>query len=217
MAVPALSTATKSRISVAKAVMPGPHPDPNVGKTATMKSGYYQGLSGIVYPQYEGIKYIESVGGSYEGSSPASNKPYLLLFFFDDGTFFCGVDISPGDVNIVGGWTPGPSGSGTVADPYLCNSKVYAGSNSSTNYHQLPLDKKGTVFIEYDMYGVPDALDVYFITDLDNPIVSVPLKPGKGVASFYYDPSFHPNKIVVKVNKQGASGTGWEYVVRCPV
>jgi hypothetical protein len=214
MPIPSLTAATMGRISTAKAPKPSPHPDPNVGKEATMNTGYYAGLKGIIYPPDEGVRYMGQFGQDFIGNKKI-NKPYLLLFFYDDGTFFCGVETDLTDCTVHGGVAPPPQGSGTVADPFQCGVLVSSGVGTATNYHELPSDQKGIVRIDYDFYGLPDSMNVYFINDLTHPIAQVPPKTGPGYVSFYYDPAFNPNKIVVEISK-GISGTAWQYKVNCP-
>lgn len=213
MSIPSLTDATRSRISTVKAPKPSPHPDPNVGKEATMNTGYYAGLTGIIYPPDEGIRYMGQFGQGFVGNKKI-NKPYLLLFFYDDGTLFCGVETDLTDCTVPGGVEPPPQGSGTVSDPYKCGTLVRSGHGSATNYHELP-NQAGIVVIDYEFYTLPDSMDVYFIDNLVNPIAKVSPRTGSGYVSFYYDPNFNPNKIVVEISK-GITGTAWQYKVNCP-
>lgn len=210
-----LSQATKSRIITTKAPLPTANIDPNIGKKASVRYGPYADLQGIVYPRYEGIKYVGEFGQLIIGDLTVT-KPYLLMFFYDDGTFFCAIEAELADMVIVGGTKPPPTGDGTPASPFECGVKVESGNGTAQFYHRLP-NYAGLVKVYYNMYGAPDTLDIYYIDDLTTKIASTNgPKVNKGSLTFYFDPAFDTNKILVKIS-DGIAGTAWEYNVDCPI
>ncbi|MGG3801238.1 hypothetical protein [Metabacillus fastidiosus] len=217
MTIPAITAATKSKISTVNAPAPPHNSDLLVGKVAMMKSGVYKEIEGIIYPKREGLKYIGEYGAEFEGDIYSTQKQYLLMFFYDDGTLFCAVPADFKELAIPGSPTPIPPGSGTISSPYSCGHEVASGGGSQTLIHQLPW-VKGTVHISYDMFGITDRLQVFFIDDQDTPIASTNgYVSGKGSISFYFDPLYNSDRIVVKLNDGYAnSGTIWKYNVSCP-
>lgn len=217
MAMPALTQETINRISTANAPMPSQHPDPNVGKKARPLGGYYAALQGIIYPQHEGVRYAGEFGQSFIGENVAT-RPYLLMFFYDDGKFFCAIEVDLIDLIIEGGAQPVPDGDGSVANPFRCG-MFFRGTGVRNDYTILP-NFRGTVKIDYNFLGAPDTMDVYWINDETRKIASTNGEVSMGgQLSFYYDPAFNPNKIMIKINVGRSSSTGseWFYEVNCPV
>ncbi|MUG00791.1 hypothetical protein ECC01_06880 [Bacillus tequilensis] len=216
MTMPALTEETISRISVEAAPLPGPHPDPNIGKKAKPLNGVYSSLTGIIYPPNE----------SYSGLSvdPKSAKDYLLMFFYDDGSLFCAIEADIGDMYVLDGAQPVPNGEGTPAAPFGCNLLVSnntingLGDSSQVIYHTLP-NQIGTVVVTYDFFGEPDSMSIYWSGKEDTPIASTNGKvSNKGNLIFYYDPTYNPTKVVVKINEEGSMNntTTWKYTMACP-
>ncbi|MDQ0176239.1 hypothetical protein [Bacillus chungangensis] len=213
-----LDQTTKDRISPFFAPSPPPSPnDPNIGKRASMKSGTYQGLKGIIYPKRREVLYEvmkdESAYGHYDGE----DKMYLLLFFFEDGTFFCGVPADPGDMEVEGGYENPIPGSGTIVDPYPCGDyDISSGFGSQEIFHILP-PVTGNVKIIFDMYGYPDKMDVIYVND-PTTIVATTTKAvsHNGVLQFYYDPLINGKKVKVTITSSRGDSSAWEYVLKCP-
>lgn len=227
-----LGNTTKGKISTVNAPKPGPSTDPNVGKVSFTRSGVYKGLPGIVYPKHEGIKYTQSVPGYFEGTHNLEVKPYLLLIFYEDGSLFCGVPVAPEDLGLD---TTLPSGSGTLGDPYSCSSGIWyntgilqkSGRNPEI-IHWLPW-KAGRVTVSMTVeVSNPNGNSTAFGFEI------VSLSTGNRLAynapsftwgglvstSFYYDPQFTGDLIVVKplaIFPQWRDSGSTRYMFGCPV
>lgn len=212
-----VSQETKDRISTENAPAPPFSLDQNIGKVATMKSGPYAGLKGILYPKADGVYYAISDDKLAEGQARTSNKQYLLLFFYDDGKLFCGVPVDPTDVTIEGGYTE-PPGEGTPLDPIPCDKALHLYKNGTyTFYHSLP-PTAGNVKIYVIRYGGGDGnIEVYFA---NNPSQLVAKSKGTYYTeelTFYYDPAFNGDKIIVKAFVDNrCSNCEFEYILNCP-
>lgn len=211
-----ISQETKDRLSTLYAPKPPVSSDTNIGKKAKMNSGVYAGIEGIVYPKRYAVLYEVFEDDSTVGKLMVSDKLYLLLFFYDDGTLFCGVPFNPDEVTISGGYDTPVPGEGTSASPYPCGDyDISSGYGSQIMYHSLPA-QKGKVTIRFDMYGMKDRMDVYFA---NNPTQLVASTDGfvsnVGMLQFYYDPAFNGSKVIVDMTG-GGDGTAWEYMLSCP-
>ena len=108
-----------------------------------------------------------------------------------------------------------PSCSGQIYDtrPLLpCGTGVGSGGAGITRKrHSLGLIP-GTVTATYEMYGVPDQMDIF----LDGVLVATTGGPvsGSGTLSFVYDATGQTFCTVVVT---GPSGTAWNYTISCPV
>ncbi|MCZ4246883.1 hypothetical protein BXO87_01915 [Bacillus sp. GZB] len=216
MSMPALTEGTISRISVESAPLPGPHPDPNIGKRAKPLNGVYSSLTGIIYPSTENY--------SNATTHLKGSKDYLLMFFYDDGSLFCAIEADIGDMSVLDGTQPVPEGEGTPAAPFGCNLQVAdnsikgLGDGSYVIYHELP-NQIGDVVVTYDFLNEPDSMSIYWSGEEETPVASTNGKVSKtGSLSFYYDPAYNPTKVVVKVNQEGAksNSTAWKYKMSCP-
>ncbi|PPA90138.1 hypothetical protein C4A77_25300, partial [Brevibacillus laterosporus] len=86
------------------------------------------------------------------------------------------------------------------------------GGQRTEKYHELG-SNGGNVVIDYDMYGVPDRMDVFY---QDNLVASTYGEvSNKGSLSFQYNPFGGITQIKVVVSSS-SSGTQWEYLVHCP-
>jgi len=94
-----------------------------------------------------------------------------------------------------------------------------AGSTGSggqgTNFTDVVLlgSGAGTVNISYNMYSIPDQMDIYFNGNLV--ATTGGLVSGSGMLSFYY-PGGGTNTCTVRMYAPN-SGTAWDYSVACPV
>lgn len=93
-----------------------------------------------------------------------------------------------------------------------CNAKTISGGNGVTeNIHALGLNN-GKVFIDYDMFPIPDKIDVYYRDVL---VKSSGVKSNKG--QIEYDYVVIGNTDFIKVVVTGTDpNTAWEYTVNCP-
>ncbi|XKK15138.1 hypothetical protein HFP65_23185 [Bacillus sp. CB62A.1] len=100
-----ISENTRNSISTINAPRPKLDPrDPNIGKIALVKEGAYKGLKGIIYPPTKELKYdgefVKGFTGHYE-----VEKLYHVMFFFEDGTFFCAMETDLMDLEVEGGYS----------------------------------------------------------------------------------------------------------------
>ncbi|ALA07171.1 putative major virion structural protein [Brevibacillus phage SecTim467] len=87
------------------------------------------------------------------------------------------------------------------------------GGRITEKYHEMG-DKSGSVRIDYDMYGYPDRIDVFYQSQLlasSNGYVV-----NKGQVNFSYAPVGGVTQIKVIISSD-SDGTSWEYMVNCPV
>ncbi|MEI7978052.1 MAG: NlpC/P60 family protein [Bacteroidota bacterium] len=113
---------------------------------------------------------------------------------------------------------PAPWGFGTeygivrIDETSPCNKQTVSGGLGVTRTpHKLGFDD-GKVIIEYDMYPIPDQIDVYYkgvLVASSNTAVS-----GPGQVSFNY--VYNKEDFVEVVMTGLISGTAWEYTVNCP-
>lgn len=227
-----LGNTTKGKIGTVNAPKPKPNTDPNVGKIAFTSSGVYKGLPGIVYPKHEGIKYTQSVPGFFEGTHTSETKPYLLLIFYEDGSLFCGVPVSPTDLGL---GTTLPTGSGTLGDPYGCNSGTWYSTGPMTSstpkpqlIHALPW-KAGKVTVAMSIESddpngnwIAYGFDIVSLSTGVRLAFREPSVGSSGLTSttFYYDPQFTGDILVVKptvmFTKSRTAGST-RYMFGCPV
>jgi hypothetical protein len=95
-----------------------------------------------------------------------------------------------------------------------CGQTAESGGGQKTeNLHEIGT-KAGLVVIDYNMYGYPDQMEVYYgeklVATTNGPVA------GNGSLQFQYTPNGLDVKIKVVVTSD-SDGTGWEYTVRCPV
>lgn len=218
-----LSPYTVARISTANAPLPSYNIDGNIGKEAYVTTGVYANLRGILYPPREGVRYIVEHDQSFLGKGFNSGKRYLLMYFYDDGTFFCAIEVSHAEVEIPSGKLPLPTGSGTIADPFTeCGTgkiynNTYGSTYQSTRYHLLP-DVKGEVEILINNYYGETSPITYKIAyvDSDGTIIEQGIgsydHTSPKVVRFYHDPAFNASKIAITMQCEGT----WNYRVGCP-
>ncbi len=211
-----ISENTRNSISTINAPRPKLDPrDPNIGKIALVKEGAYKGLKGIIYPPTKELKYdgefVKGFTGHYE-----VEKLYHVMFFFEDGPFFCAMETDLMDLEVEGGIFIIDDGDGTVAKPYGCGERLY--TSVPEIYHELPLNKSGYIIINtYQSRRVDSVFKVFWINDLTTPIGQTHTRVHGVVFNsphdiiFYYDPRYNPNKIVIKNDYIG----NWYHKVNC--
>jgi len=98
---------------------------------------------------------------------------------------------------------------------------VAGGPGVTTTWHRMGT-QAGQVTLDYNMFFVPDELDVY---DLDGALLATTSGPVSGTGTLLFDyipiPStpdpLRLNAYSVRVVVTGPINTGWEYVISCPV
>ncbi|MBU5262146.1 hypothetical protein [Bacillus atrophaeus] len=96
-----------------------------------------------------------------------------------------------------------------------CNENMMAGNN----YGKFKIDLGHTatrITITYDMFSVPDKLDVYY---KDTLIATTEERlAGKGTLEFDYKPDLDDTTVMILVNdnEDVSSGTNWSFSVSCP-
>ena len=154
-----------------------------------------------------------------------AGTPYLEIFipnFVQDGNFSLKYAIADCNGN-VGTYVS----TNTIVTPPLQCSGTATGSVGVTVNHFNLGDKAGTVVIDYDMYTIPDRMDVRYNnqwigstgTNLSSAAVGPNCNIGgqvsnTGTYSFPYDPS-HGRDLFVYVTGCDA-GTAWSVTVNCP-
>lgn len=218
-----VSAETKARISTSAARMPLPSvTDPNIGKVAIPKAGVYQGIRGILYPRREAVLYDILDDKSTIGELMASNKPYLVLFFFDNGELFCGIAAKPSELDVVGGYTPLIDGSGTYAYPYPCGS-VTLGVGAATMdigkkyYYDLDTGVEGLVTVDY-RFGAIDPNSYILIQQLDGTILMrIDQTARSGSKSFYYLSNMGTMVTATRHVSASLTNTDVSFKLKCPV
>jgi hypothetical protein len=84
------------------------------------------------------------------------------------------------------------------------------GAGVTRNRHAMGLDA-GTVTINYNMFNVPDQLDVL----LDGVLVATTGGPVSGTGTLTFPYSLEAAYCTVIVT--GPAGTAWNYTISCPV
>lgn len=217
-----VSAETKARISTSAARMPLPSAtDPNIGKVASPKSGVYQGIRGILYPRREAVLYDILDDDSTIGELMASAKPYLVLFFFDDGQLFCGVAATPSELDIVGGYTPIIAGAGTYSNPFPCGT-ITLGVGAATmdvgkRYYYDMAGSAGQLTVDYT-FGAIDPNSYILVQQLDGTILlKIDQTRRSGSESFYYHPNMGNTITVTRYVSAGLTNMAISVKVKCPV
>lgn len=105
--------------------------------------------------------------------------------------------------------TPEP----TAPDVPCGQTATSGGTGVTVTMHPLG-STPGTVKIDYNMYGAPDSMDVYY---QDKLVASTNgLVANTGSLSFPYNPTNDVYEIKVIITG-GSDGTAWDYIVNCPV
>ncbi|KZR57533.1 hypothetical protein [Pseudobacillus badius] len=203
MSMPPLSSETKKRISTIAAKKPPFNVDPNVGKSAKPISGVYAGLYGILYPLQHRMSYI----ANYVPIVGGSDKQYLLLFFYDDGKLFCGIEVNKDEIEVLGGYEEPPQGNGTFADPFISGSHDIRTITSTRYYHKIRPREDGyggTIFVKY--YRTKGyRISVYDAANQDVPlgsdIVTSTVFGQYGRIDVDYYPIYGPHTLVVEVER----------------
>ncbi|MED3627872.1 hypothetical protein P4478_12475 [Bacillus subtilis] len=98
---------------------------------------------------------------------------------------------------------------------FTCNEKMMSGSNFGK--FKIDLGNAATrITINYDMYSIPDKLDVYY---KDKLIATTEERvTGGGTLEFDYNPELDDTTvtIIVNDNENISSGTNWSFSVSCP-
>ncbi|NHM31679.1 hypothetical protein [Neobacillus terrae] len=86
------------------------------------------------------------------------------------------------------------------------------GEGTTTTTHNLG-STPGVVNIDFDMFAIPDSLDVFYrgvlVASTNGPV------SGAGTLTFNYNSTNNIFDITVVVT--GPAGTQWTYTVNCPV
>ena len=95
--------------------------------------------------------------------------------------------------------------------PACGTSTTAGGEGVTTNYYSMGTSA-GTVTITYEMYSIPDKMDVYIgatlVATTGGPV------SGAGTLNFSYTPA---SPYLCRVVVTGPSGTAWDYTIGCPV
>jgi hypothetical protein len=97
-----------------------------------------------------------------------------------------------------------------------CGQSTNSGGPGITNTTHALGDTFGVVTINYDMYSIPDQMDVWFDADpaTDPPTVTTG-GPVSGTGSLSFNKFTSTSTCLVRIT--GPSGTAWNYTVNCPV
>lgn len=87
------------------------------------------------------------------------------------------------------------------------------GGSYTEKFHEMGTTT-GRVKIDYDMYGIPDRMDVYYMNQL---LASTSGEvANKGSLTFSYQPVNGVTQIKVVLTSSNGGGSSWEYMVNCP-
>jgi hypothetical protein len=156
---------------------------------------------------------------------PVSKQPYIKVLipnFILNGNFKFNMAVG----SCTGGITPIVNTNILVTDPLSCGSS-FSGSVGITAMVAKLDDKAGKVRITYNMYSIPDRLDVRYsgswVASTGTPLspigypncnVSDGFVSGSNFVEFNYDPK---TSKYVEVYVSGCnSGTAWDIQVTCP-
>ncbi len=97
-----------------------------------------------------------------------------------------------------------------------CNIRNTGGQSASIQPFRHDLGTNaGNVTISYDMYSIPDRMDVRYNGSVARSTGG--LVSGAGTLSFDYNPSNTSNAFCIVEMIAPNSGTAWEYTINCPV
>ncbi len=102
-----------------------------------------------------------------------------------------------------------------LSDPIECNVQSGSGGQGTSFITQNLGPVGGSVQVSYEMYSIPDQMEIYYDNEL---LTGTPgLVSGSGVLEFTYTPN--PNGPFYCIIKMFApnSGTAWDFIANCPV
>lgn len=156
-------------------------------------------------------------GTSFTVNATGGISPYqysLDNIIFQAGNTFSG--LQPGTYTVYVKDSAGCTGEHTflVSNPIQCNVQSGSGGQGTSFINQILGTDTGFVRVTYQMYSVPDRMDVYYNNNLmasTNGLVS-----GTGTLLFYYAPdSAGPYSCVIKISAPNP-GTAWNFTAYCP-
>lgn len=102
-----------------------------------------------------------------------------------------------------------------LSNPIQCNTQSGSGGQGTTFVTQILGTIAGSVSIDYQMYTIPDQMEVYYNDAL---VASTSgLVSGGGRLTFNYTPlAGGPYSCIIRMNAPN-SGTAWDFIAYCPV
>lgn len=102
-----------------------------------------------------------------------------------------------------------------VDDPLECNVQAGSGGQGTSFLTQNLGPDAGNVIVQYEMYTIPDQMEVYYEDNLVAQTTG--LVSGSGSLSFNYTPNPNgPFHCIIKMYAPN-SGTAWDFIAYCPV
>ncbi len=102
-----------------------------------------------------------------------------------------------------------------VDDPLECNVQAGSGGQGTSFLTQNLGPDAGTVVVQYEMYTIPDQMEIYYEDNLVASTAS--LVSGGGNLTFNYTPNPNgPFHCIIKMFAPN-SGTAWDFIAYCPV
>lgn len=157
--IPEISDSTRDKINTSGVTnRPSSPSDPNVGKDVTIKEGIYEGLTGVLYSAKDFLHYTGSFGEGFTSLNPdeSKGKPYIVMMYYEDGTFFCAVPADQYDLDVEGGYEPPYEADGSITYPYFCFQKYTikfqqsAGDTGGTKKAYIDLGSQpGKVYLDW--------------------------------------------------------------------
>lgn len=102
-----------------------------------------------------------------------------------------------------------------LRDPLQCNVQSGSGGEGTTFIEQILGTSPGNVVVVYNMFQIPDKIDIYY----NNSIVASTgsLVSGQGSLSFNYVPNAGgPYSCIIRISAP-LDGTAWNFTAGCPV
>ncbi|RDC66444.1 M4 family metallopeptidase [Adhaeribacter pallidiroseus] len=102
-----------------------------------------------------------------------------------------------------------------LSDPIKCNIQSGSGGQGTTFITQILGTSAGSVSVSYEMYNIPDQMDVYYNNALVASTKS--LVSGNGKLTFNYKPlAGGPYYCIIRIYAPN-NGTVWDFIAACPV